>query len=60
MMPSLTCNSGLLSKVKAEGLPSRVENSTFPPDSGDMSEYSLVHSARVSAPNSAALCSFMP
>lgn len=52
-----TCNSGLLSNVKAEGLPSKVENRTFPLVSGDMSEYSLVQRALVSAPNSAALCS---
>lgn len=54
---NLTCSSGLLSKVNAEGRPSRVEKRTLPPESGEMSEYSLVQRARVSAPNSAALCS---
>lgn len=55
-----TCNSGLESNEKADGLPSNVEKATLPPRSGDMSEYSLVHRALVSAPRSVLVDSGRP
>lgn len=41
-----TCNSMLCSKLYALGLPSRVENATFPSRNGEISLYSLVQNAR--------------
>ena len=41
-------SSGEYSKLKADGLPSRVEKATLAPESGVMSEYSEVHRARSS------------
>lgn len=45
-----TWSSGLESKLKADGRPSRVEKATLPPLRGDISEYSEVQRARVSSP----------
>lgn len=47
---NFTCNSGLASKLKADGRPSNVEKATFPPLKGEMSEYSEVQRALVSSP----------
>lgn len=45
----LTCNSMLCSKLIALGRPSRDEKATLPSRNGEMSLYSLVHSARDSS-----------
>jgi hypothetical protein len=44
-MKGHTCNSKLWSKLKALGLPSSEEKAMLPSRNGEMSLYSLVHSA---------------